>query len=138
MRVLGSVLGLLPRILRGSKGFTIVELLAVLVILGVIAGIAVPKVSQTIQNSKIKACETNLNMITQAIERYGMDHINATTGQPDYSTITAEDWEQLIPDYFDTKNKSGDDKPICPVDGDAYSLSAGGLNSPAVVTCNGH
>ena len=122
---------------RGNQGFTIIELLAVLVILGVIAGIAVPKVSQTIYNSKVKACEANLDMITRAIERYGMDHIDLTTGQPDYSAIAADDWSQLIPGYFDTKNKSGDE-PTCPVDGGVYSLSAGGLNTMPQASCDGH
>jgi prepilin-type N-terminal cleavage/methylation domain-containing protein len=137
MKTYGAVIGILPQSLRGNKGFTIVELLAVLVILGVIAGIAVPKVSQTIQNSKVKACEANLDLITQAIERYGMDHIDATTGQPDYSGIDENDWDELIPDYFDVKNKS-EGKPTCQVDGEVYSLSDGGLNTMPEVTCNGH
>lgn len=137
MKIYGAVIGILPQSLRGNKGFTIVELLAVLVILGVIAGIAVPKVSQTIQNSKVKACEANLDLITQAIERYGMDNIDATSGQPDYRGIGQDDWDELIPDYFDIKNKSAG-KPTCPVDGEVYSLSAGGLNTKPEVKCNGH
>ena len=38
--------------MKNKKGFTLIELLAVIVILGVILGIAIPKVSQYITNSK--------------------------------------------------------------------------------------
>ena len=38
--------------MRNKKGFTLIELLAVIVILGVLLGIAIPRVSQYINNSK--------------------------------------------------------------------------------------
>jgi len=38
--------------MRKNKGFTLIELLAVIVILGIILGIAIPKVTQYINNSK--------------------------------------------------------------------------------------
>lgn len=38
--------------MRKNKGFTLIELLAVIVILGVLLGIAIPKVTQYINNSK--------------------------------------------------------------------------------------
>lgn len=120
---------------QGQGGFTLVELMAVLVILGVLASIAVPKVNKTIRLSREKACMVNLEMIEQAVERFGMDQIQLETGQPDYSGI--ENWDDLIPDYFDTDNKI-ENTPICPVDGDAYILTLGGVNSPAIVSCNGH
>ena len=38
--------------MKNKKGFTLIELLAVIVILGVLLGIAIPKVSQYITKSK--------------------------------------------------------------------------------------
>ncbi len=40
--------------MKNEKGFTLIELLAVIVILGILIGIAVPKVSQYISNSRKK------------------------------------------------------------------------------------
>ncbi|NLK51162.1 MAG: prepilin-type N-terminal cleavage/methylation domain-containing protein [Syntrophomonadaceae bacterium] len=116
------------RLIAQNEGFTLVELLAVLVILGVLVGIAVPRVSATIQESRKKACEANLQLIERAIERYGMDHINPVTGQPDYSGLT--EWSALIPGYFDMKNKKDDKEPLCPVSDNPYKLTPGA--NPAV------
>ena len=40
------------------KGFTLVELLAVIIILAIVVGIAIPSVTSVINNSKIKGIET--------------------------------------------------------------------------------
>lgn len=120
----------IKRLIAQNEGFTLVELLAVLVILGVLVGIAVPRVSATIQESRKKACEANLQLIEQAIERYGMDHIDPVTGQPDYDNLQ---WSDLIPGYFDMKNKGDNDEPLCPVIGKSYTLTP--KNDPKV-SCN--
>lgn len=54
-------------LLKNSKGFTLVELLAVIVILGIIAGIAVPSIGGIIDNSKKDAHIANgLQVISSA------------------------------------------------------------------------
>ena len=61
------------RIVRGWKargGFTILELLAVFAILAIIAALVVPKYSTVVAGSKIKACESNIVMLTKAAEMY--------------------------------------------------------------------
>ena len=44
---------LLQKRLKNEKGLTLVELLAVIVILGVIAAIAVPSIGNIIENSRV-------------------------------------------------------------------------------------
>ena len=54
-----------------KNGFTLVELLAVIVIMGLILVIVVPKITQTIQNSKKKTLElTAKNIAKSAEEKY--------------------------------------------------------------------
>ena len=55
------------------KGFTLVELLAVIVILAVILVIAVPKISDTIKNSKIASFESSAKTIAAQAEKKKME-----------------------------------------------------------------
>ena len=54
--------------LKGKKGFTLVELLAVIVILAIILAIAVPGISGIISSAKRGAFESDAKMIVTGIE----------------------------------------------------------------------
>jgi len=57
----------LQKQLKNEKGLTLVELLAVIVILGIIAAIAIPSIGGIIENSRIKAAKADaLNAISAA------------------------------------------------------------------------
>ncbi len=51
-----------------KKGFTLVELLAVIVILAIILAIAIPAITSLINNAKINAFESDAKMVLKAIE----------------------------------------------------------------------
>ena len=53
-----------------KKGFTLVELLAVITILGIVATITVPIVSTSISESKNKAYDRQKDLITSAARSY--------------------------------------------------------------------
>lgn len=58
---------LLQKRLNNEKGLTLVELLAVIVILGIIAAIAIPSIGGIIENSRIKAVKADaLNALSAA------------------------------------------------------------------------
>jgi type IV pilus assembly protein PilA len=69
---------------KNQKGLTLVELLAVIVILGVIAAIAVPAIGSTITNSKTKSDAQTVLLIQGAAERYANDNnpTGSLTGTP--------------------------------------------------------
>ena len=56
------------------SGFTLVELLAVIVILAIILVIAVPKISDTIKNSKIASFESSAKTIASQAEKKKMEN----------------------------------------------------------------
>lgn len=57
-----------------KKGFTLLEIVIVLVVLGILATLSLPLYQNTIENAKIKVCETNLKAIRAAIEIYGLEN----------------------------------------------------------------
>ena len=53
---------------KNKKGFTLVELLAVITILGLVLIIAIPKVMETVNNSKKRTLELTAQSIIKAAE----------------------------------------------------------------------
>lgn len=60
-----------------NKGFTLVELLAVLVILIAIMGIAIPTISSSLERTKDKQNEARHKILESAAEQYVTDYKNA-------------------------------------------------------------
>ncbi len=67
------------KLFKNKKGITLVELLAVLVILGIIAAIAVPTVSTLISNTQDRANVESANSYVQAARLYSLSNPEATS-----------------------------------------------------------
>lgn len=59
---------------KKRRGFTLVELLVVLLILGVLVGLAVPRYMASQKTARARTFAGNVRQIVSALEAYKMDH----------------------------------------------------------------
>ena len=58
----------------GERGFTLIEVMVVVVILGVLAAIAVPRIMSKPDEARVKAAQTEVAQILQALDLYRLDN----------------------------------------------------------------
>ncbi|HQE05594.1 MAG TPA: type II secretion system protein [Tepidanaerobacteraceae bacterium] len=59
---------------KGDKGFTLIELIVVIAVLGVLATLIIPKVVGVKSDAETKAMQANERIIRNALERYYLDN----------------------------------------------------------------
>jgi type II secretion system protein G len=60
--------------LRDQRGFTLVEMLIVVACLGVLSGLAVPRVTHMVSDSKKAKARADIGNMNKALERYFFEH----------------------------------------------------------------
>ncbi|NQY42465.1 MAG: prepilin-type N-terminal cleavage/methylation domain-containing protein [Legionellales bacterium] len=89
-------------------GFTLIEILFVIVIAGIIAAIVIPRLTTTSTTAKETANIQNINIINKQVERWNVE--KGSFPETDLSDIGND------PDYFP------DGIPVNPIDGSSYAL----------------
>jgi type IV pilus assembly protein PilA len=122
---------LMKRFHNNQKGFTLVELMVVVVIIGILVAIAIP-VYQGIQaNARNSACSANIRTLSGAVAQFytevGVYPTALTVLWEGYNkgTETEEDIIRFI-----------EEEPICPWGTDSYTYAVEANDSGYSITCS--
>jgi prepilin-type N-terminal cleavage/methylation domain-containing protein len=115
---------MLTRISKTNEGFTLVEIMIVVAIIGILVAIGVPGFINSRRQSQAKACQENQMKVSGAVMRYALAN----------SSAAVPEWGQLIGTTLYLART-----PICPTTGTAIPLPP---SIQAVTHCptdeNGH
>jgi len=115
---------------KNSKGFTLVEIMIVVAIIGLLAAIAIPNFVRARQTSQQNACINNLRQIDAAKEQYAIEN-NIANGV----VCAAKNIDPYI--------KGGTSNVICPADSaqsftTSYSVNDIGTDPVCKIVPNTH
>jgi len=105
---------------RDSKGFTLVELMVVLLIIGILVAIAIPIYNKTQDNAKQKACAATIRTIEGAVAQYAIEN---NKNMADIDTDDSTTVYDLLKDYLK-------EQPVCP-SGGKYTITDGVVDCDA-------
>ena len=94
---------------KNTAGFTLVEIMIVVAIIGLLAAIAVPNFAQARTNARRGTCINNLRLVDAAKEQYALENNKDSTTTPAAADVTP---------YL-----KGGAMPTCPASG-AYTIAA--------------
>lgn len=85
------------RLRRAVRGFTLIELMVVLVILGVLAALIVPNVIDRTDDARQTAARADLANITQALKLYKLDNQRYPTAEQGLQALVTKPTTQPVP-----------------------------------------
>ena len=105
----GTVKWFLKKIHRDNKGFTLVELLIVVAILGVLAGVVLLSMGGLAGTGETEAAKTELVTVQTAMDvmmaKEGLSSVNVTSATSDMSAFPTD--KPLYPTYLRTLTTTG-------------------------------
>ena len=109
---------------KARRGFTLVEIMIVVLIIGILLAIAVPNFIKARESSRTKACVANLKQIDSGKEQWAMDNKKDSSDTPVEADLTGN--AGYIKSF-----------PSCP-SGGTYTIAAISTPPSCTEVANGH
>lgn len=117
---------LLPARRTSTKGFTLLEMLVVLMIIGLIAGLVGPRLFTKVDQSKITAAETQIKILRSALENVRLDIGRYPTQEEGLSLLAKAPADPVVASRWRGPYLS-DELPLDPWN-NPYQYALGGAN----------
>ena len=82
---------------RASRGFTLLELMVVIVIIGVLAALIAPKVLENVDRAKITAAQADISNLMNALKMYKLDNGRYPSSDQGLQALVAKPTTGSIP-----------------------------------------